>query len=266
MLAIADAYGVKKFAVVGRSGSRPRSRMRGAVARAHDQGGRPGRDRPARRGRAGLVRRHRPLRHGVHGGGQRLRAIVAHTKAVAEEVRANPASLLARLQTELPDSGPAGRGRSRHPVHADRDLRGGPAGVLTTAGSTTRSLSARRGDSTRPRSGCPRRCGTAPATCSPPPVTPGGWRTGSPAPPWSCRPGRPTSARWTCCRTSSAGCPPAGRMPADPVITGFRAGGLADRPGPTGGRVSGRSDLRRLQVAVNMAPVPEQRGMRVLCA
>jgi pimeloyl-ACP methyl ester carboxylesterase len=30
--------------------------------------------------------------------------IVAHTKAVAEEVRANPASLIARLQTELPDS------------------------------------------------------------------------------------------------------------------------------------------------------------------
>jgi pimeloyl-ACP methyl ester carboxylesterase len=106
VLAIADAYGLKKFAVVGRSGGGPHALACAALL-------------PERTTRAAVLVGIAP--HGADGldwfdgmahsnvmeftaAANGYENIVAHTKAVAEEVRANPASLLARLQTELPDS------------------------------------------------------------------------------------------------------------------------------------------------------------------
>jgi hypothetical protein len=106
VLAIADAYGLKKFAVVGRSGGGPHALACAALL-------------PERTTRAAVLVGIAP--HGADGldwfdgmahsnvleftaAANGYENIVAHTKAVAEEVRANPASLIARLQTELPDS------------------------------------------------------------------------------------------------------------------------------------------------------------------
>jgi pimeloyl-ACP methyl ester carboxylesterase len=105
VLAIADAYGLKKFAVVGRSGGGPHALACAALL-------------PERTTRAAVLVGIAP--HGADGldwfdgmahsnvmeftaAANGYENIVAHTKAVAEEVRANPASLIARLQTELPD-------------------------------------------------------------------------------------------------------------------------------------------------------------------
>jgi pimeloyl-ACP methyl ester carboxylesterase len=106
VLAIADAYGLKKFAVVGHSGGGPHALACAALL-------------PERTTRAAVLVGIAP--HGADGldwfdgmarsnvleftaAANGYENIVAHTKAVAEEVRANPASLIARLQTELPDS------------------------------------------------------------------------------------------------------------------------------------------------------------------
>ena len=105
VLAIADAYGLKKFAVVGRSGGGPHALACAALL-------------PERMTRAAVLVGLAP--HGADGldwfdgmahsnvmeftaAANGYEDIVAHTKAVAEEVRANPASLIARLQAELPD-------------------------------------------------------------------------------------------------------------------------------------------------------------------
>ena len=106
VLAIADAYGLDRFAVVGRSGGGPHALACAALLPGPpDAGRRPGRDRPTRRRGAGLVRRDGPVqRHGAHGRANGYEGLVgALTEAAAEAVRADPASLLARLQAEMPD-------------------------------------------------------------------------------------------------------------------------------------------------------------------
>ncbi|MGH3067143.1 MAG: alpha/beta fold hydrolase [Streptosporangiaceae bacterium] len=102
---IADAYSLKKFAVVGRSGGGPHALACGAllperVTRAAVLVG------LAPHGAAGLdwfdgMAQSNVLEFTAATNG--YEDIVAHTKAKAEEVRANPASLIARLQAELPD-------------------------------------------------------------------------------------------------------------------------------------------------------------------
>lgn len=105
VLAIADAYGLEKFAVVGRSGGGPHALACAALL-------------PERTTRAAVLVGIAP--HGADGldwfdgmsqsnvieftaAAKGYEDIVAHTKAVANAVRADPASLIAKLQAELPD-------------------------------------------------------------------------------------------------------------------------------------------------------------------
>jgi pimeloyl-ACP methyl ester carboxylesterase len=105
VLAIADAYGLKKFAVVGRSGGGPHALACIALL-------------PDRTTKAAVLVGLAP--HGADGldwydgmaqsnvaeftaAAMGYEDIAARTKAVADAVRANPASLLARFQAELPD-------------------------------------------------------------------------------------------------------------------------------------------------------------------
>jgi pimeloyl-ACP methyl ester carboxylesterase len=105
VLAIADAYGLEKFSVVGRSGGGPHALACAALL-------------PGRMTRAAVLVGLAP--HGADGldwfdgmaqsnvveytaAANGYEDIVAHTKAVASAVRADPASLIARLQAELPD-------------------------------------------------------------------------------------------------------------------------------------------------------------------
>jgi pimeloyl-ACP methyl ester carboxylesterase len=105
VLAIADAYGLEKFAVVGRSGGGPHALACAALL-------------PERTTRAAVLVSIAP--HGADGldwfdgmsqsnviehtaAAKGYEDIVAHTKAVANAVRADPASLIAKLQAELPD-------------------------------------------------------------------------------------------------------------------------------------------------------------------
>ena len=105
VLAIADAYGLERFAVVGRSGGGPHALACAAllperVTRAAVLVG------LAPQGADGLdwfdgmaqsnVTEYTAAANGYED-------IVAHTKAVANAVRADPASLLASLQADLPD-------------------------------------------------------------------------------------------------------------------------------------------------------------------
>jgi len=106
VLAIADSYGLHRFAVVGRSGGGPHALACAALL-------------PERITRAAVLVGIAP--HGADGldwfdgmaqsnvteftaASNGYADIVAHTKVVADAVRANPASLLAKLQAELPDS------------------------------------------------------------------------------------------------------------------------------------------------------------------
>jgi len=107
VLAIANDYGLpRRFAVVGRSGGGPHALACAALL-------------PDRVSRAAVLVGLAP--HGADGldwfdgmaqsnvteftaAAKRYEDIVAHTKAVANAVRADPASLLARLQADLPDS------------------------------------------------------------------------------------------------------------------------------------------------------------------
>jgi len=106
VLAIADAFGLGEFSVVGRSGGGPHALACAALL-------------PERTIRAAVLVGIAP--HGADGldwfdGMARSNVaeftaaatgyadIVAHTKEVASAVRANPASLIARLHAELPDS------------------------------------------------------------------------------------------------------------------------------------------------------------------
>jgi pimeloyl-ACP methyl ester carboxylesterase len=105
VLAIADAYGLEKFAVVGRSGGGPHALACAALL-------------PERTTRAAVLVSIAP--HGAVGldwfdgmsqsnvieftaAAKGYEDIVAHTKAVANAVRADPGSLIAKLQAELPD-------------------------------------------------------------------------------------------------------------------------------------------------------------------
>jgi pimeloyl-ACP methyl ester carboxylesterase len=104
VLAIADAYGLDGFSVVGRSGGGPHALACAALL--------PERTRRA----AVLVGLAPPGADGLDwydgmaqsnvleftAAANGYADIVAHTKAVAEAVRANPASLIERLQAELP--------------------------------------------------------------------------------------------------------------------------------------------------------------------
>jgi pimeloyl-ACP methyl ester carboxylesterase len=103
--AIADAYGVRKFAVVGRSGGGPHALACAALL-------------PERTTRAAVLVSIAP--HGADGldwfdgmaqsniiefkaASNGYEGIAAHTKPVADAIRADPASLIARLHAELPD-------------------------------------------------------------------------------------------------------------------------------------------------------------------
>jgi pimeloyl-ACP methyl ester carboxylesterase len=105
VLAIADAYGVQKFSVVGRSGGGPHALACAALL-------------PERTTKAAVLVGLAP--QGADGldwfdgmaqsnvieftaAASSYADIAAHTKVVASAVRANPASLIARLQAELPD-------------------------------------------------------------------------------------------------------------------------------------------------------------------
>jgi pimeloyl-ACP methyl ester carboxylesterase len=105
VLAIADAYGLEKFAVVGRSGGGPHALACAALL-------------PERTTRAAVLVGIAP--HGADGldwldgmaqsnvteytaAAKGYAEIVAHTRAAASAVRADPGSLIAKLQDELPD-------------------------------------------------------------------------------------------------------------------------------------------------------------------
>jgi pimeloyl-ACP methyl ester carboxylesterase len=105
VLSIADHYDLDRFAVVGRSGGGPHALACAALL-------------PGRVTRAAVLVGIAP--HGAVGldwfdgmaqsnvteftaAANGYEDIAAHTKAVAREVRADPASLLARLQVDLPD-------------------------------------------------------------------------------------------------------------------------------------------------------------------
>ena len=104
--AIADAYGLRKFAIVGRSGGGPHALACAALlpertARAAVLVG------LAPRGADGLdwfdgMARSNVLEFTAASNG--YEGIAAHTKRVADAIRADPASLIARLQVELPAS------------------------------------------------------------------------------------------------------------------------------------------------------------------
>ena len=106
VLALADTYELEKFAVVGRSGGGPHALACAALL-------------PERTTRAAVLVGIAP--HGADGldwfdgmaqsnvieftaAARGYEDIVAHTKAMADAVRANPSSLLATLHAELPDS------------------------------------------------------------------------------------------------------------------------------------------------------------------
>jgi pimeloyl-ACP methyl ester carboxylesterase len=105
VLAIADAYGLGKFAVVGRSGGGPHALACAALL--------PERLTKAAvlvgiapRGAEGLdwydgMTRSNVLEHAEAAKG--YEALAAMTEAAAEAVRADPASLLSRLQADMPD-------------------------------------------------------------------------------------------------------------------------------------------------------------------
>ncbi len=105
VLAIADACGLDRFSVVGRSGGGPHALACAAllperVTKAAVLVG------LAPHGADGLdwfdgMTQSNVIEHAAAANG--YEDIVAHTKAVAGEVRANPASLITRLQAELPD-------------------------------------------------------------------------------------------------------------------------------------------------------------------
>jgi pimeloyl-ACP methyl ester carboxylesterase len=105
VLAIADAYGLEKFAVVGRSGGGPHALACAALL--------PERLTKAAvlvglapRGADGLdwydgMTQSNALEHMAAAKG--YQGVAALTEAAADAVRADPASLLARLQTDMPD-------------------------------------------------------------------------------------------------------------------------------------------------------------------
>ena len=102
--AIADAYGLRRFAIVGRSGGGPHALACAALL--------PERTTKAAvlvglapRGADGLdwfdgMARSNVLEFTAASNG--YEGIAAHTKRVADAIRADPASLIARLQAELP--------------------------------------------------------------------------------------------------------------------------------------------------------------------
>jgi pimeloyl-ACP methyl ester carboxylesterase len=103
--AIADAYGLRRFAVVGRSGGGPHALACAALL--------PERTTKAAvlvslapRGADGLdwldgMARSNVMEFTAASNG--YAGIAAHTKRVADAIRADPTSLIARLQSELPD-------------------------------------------------------------------------------------------------------------------------------------------------------------------
>ena len=105
VLAIANAFGLQNFSVVGRSGGGPHALACAALLPDHitkaavlvglAPHGADGLDWFDGMGPTNVLE-YTAARNGYQG-------IVAHTKVIAESVRANPASLLARLHAELPD-------------------------------------------------------------------------------------------------------------------------------------------------------------------
>jgi pimeloyl-ACP methyl ester carboxylesterase len=103
--AIADAYGLRKFAVVGRSGGGPHAlacaallperTTKAAVLVSLAPRGADGLDWLDGMARSNVMEFTAAL-NGYAG-------IAAHTKRVADAIRADPTSLIARLQAELPD-------------------------------------------------------------------------------------------------------------------------------------------------------------------
>jgi pimeloyl-ACP methyl ester carboxylesterase len=102
---IADAYGLRKFAVVGRSGGGPHSLACAALlpertTRAAVLVGLAPRSADGLDWFDGMARSNVMEFTAASNG---YAGIAAHTKAAADAIRADPASLIARLQGELPD-------------------------------------------------------------------------------------------------------------------------------------------------------------------
>jgi pimeloyl-ACP methyl ester carboxylesterase len=103
--AIADAYGIGRFAVVGRSGGGPHAlacaallperTTRAAVLVSIAPRGADGLDWFDGMAQSNIIEFNAAL-NGYDG-------IAAHTKSVSDAIRADPASLIARLHAELPD-------------------------------------------------------------------------------------------------------------------------------------------------------------------
>ena len=215
VLAIADAYELEKFAVVGRSGGGPHALACAALLperttktavlvglAPHGADGLDWFDGMAQSNVAG-----------VHGGRERLRG---HRRAHEGDRRRDPG------QSGQPDRDPAGRAarpgpaggrRPGYPVDTDRELRRGHADVGLRLDRRRAGVLLAMGLRSGRRQGARPALARRAAMSSPRPATPGGWPTRSPAPPWSFRQARPISARWTCFRTSSGGCPPAASGP-----------------------------------------------------
>jgi pimeloyl-ACP methyl ester carboxylesterase len=106
VLAIADAYGLQEFAVVGRSGGGPHAlacaallpeRMtRAAVLVSLAPRGADGLDWFDGMAQSNVIE-FTAASNGYEG-------IAAHTKAAADAIRADPASVIARIHSELPDT------------------------------------------------------------------------------------------------------------------------------------------------------------------
>ena len=145
--AIADALGLERFAVVGRSGGAPHAlacaallpdRVTRAAALVDA--------RPPGRGRARLVRRAwppsnvrvvpRPRRRPGRGSRSRLHL------ALGARSGSDPVRLLDDLRRRADRRRPDGRRGRRHPLHAAAQLPARRCALRRTAGSTTRSRSA----------------------------------------------------------------------------------------------------------------------------
>ena len=105
VLAIADAFGIGDFAVVGRSGGGPHALACAALlpertTKAAILVSVAPRDADGLDWLAGMTESNVAEYQAVAGGYEQIEAV---TEAVADAVRADPASLLARIQPELPD-------------------------------------------------------------------------------------------------------------------------------------------------------------------
>ena len=252
VLAIADAYGLEKFSVVGRSGGGPHALACAALL-------------PGRTTRAAVLVGLAP--HGADGldwfdgmarsnvieftaAANGYEDIVAHTKAVARRGPGQPRQPDRQAPGRTARPGPAGGGGSGHPVDADRDLRRGAADVGLRLDRRRAGVLLALGVRPGNRQGARLALARRERRILPGQPRPVARRPGSPARPWWCRPVPPISARWTCFRTSSGGCPRGRSVDHEHAESTDSAGAIG-------------SDLLRFQVAVDPLPFLQLRGVRV---